>query len=170
MGMTMTQKILAAHAGLAEVKAGQLIEADLDLVLGNDITTPVAVNEMKKMDNQFSTSASWTVRVTPSNVPTKAPAEAPVCSACTCGYSICTFLIFTVARFVVPRESVPGVTAPIRAPALAFVRTTGWQISRFLTLISCVTVPNSPPVPSTAVIELAVVFPTCRPSIRYVFP
>ena len=40
MGMTMTQKILAAHAGLAEVKAGQLIEADLDLVLGNDITSP----------------------------------------------------------------------------------------------------------------------------------
>ena len=37
MGMTMTQKILAAHAGLSEVKAGQLIEADLDLVLGNDI-------------------------------------------------------------------------------------------------------------------------------------
>lgn len=35
MGMTMTQKILAAHAGLSEVKAGQLIEADLDLVLGN---------------------------------------------------------------------------------------------------------------------------------------
>ena len=118
----------------------------------------------------FSASASWTVRVTPSNVPTNAPAEAPVCSACTCGYSICTFLIFTVARFVVPRESVPGVTAPIKAPALAFVRTTGWQISRFLTLISCVTVPNSPPVPSTAVIELAAVFPTCRPSIRYVFP
>ena len=38
MGMTMTQKILAAHSGLNEVKAGQLIEADLDLVLGNDIT------------------------------------------------------------------------------------------------------------------------------------
>ena len=49
MGMTMTQKILAAHAGLAEVKAGQLIEAELDLVLGNDITSPVAINEMKKM-------------------------------------------------------------------------------------------------------------------------
>ena len=48
MGMTMTQKILAAHAGLSEVKAGQLIEADLDLVLGNDITSPVAINEMKK--------------------------------------------------------------------------------------------------------------------------
>lgn len=49
MGMTMTQKILAAHAGLNEVKAGQLIEADLDLVLGNDVTSPVAIGEMKKM-------------------------------------------------------------------------------------------------------------------------
>jgi len=48
MGMTMTQKILAAHAGLDSVKAGQLIMANLDLVLGNDITTPVAVNEMEK--------------------------------------------------------------------------------------------------------------------------
>ena len=48
MPMTMTQKILAAHAGLEEVKAGQLIQADLDIVLGNDITTPVAVNEFKK--------------------------------------------------------------------------------------------------------------------------
>ncbi len=48
MGMTMTQKILAAHAGLPEVKAGQLISARLDLVLGNDITTPVAVNEFRK--------------------------------------------------------------------------------------------------------------------------
>ena len=44
MGMTMTQKILAAHAGLESVKAGQLIEADLDMVLGNDITSPVAIN------------------------------------------------------------------------------------------------------------------------------
>lgn len=48
MGMTMTQKILAAHAGLESVEAGQLIEANLDLVLGNDITTPVAVHEMDK--------------------------------------------------------------------------------------------------------------------------
>ncbi|RHP35647.1 3-isopropylmalate dehydratase large subunit [Lachnotalea sp. AF33-28] len=53
MGMTMTQKILAAHAGLPEVKAGQLIEADLDLVLGNDITSPVAIREMEnKMTKQ----------------------------------------------------------------------------------------------------------------------
>lgn len=49
MGMTMTQKILAAHAGLDYVEAGQLIEAELDLVLGNDITSPVAIHEMDKM-------------------------------------------------------------------------------------------------------------------------
>ena len=49
MGMTMTQKILAAHAGLDHVETGQLIEAELDLVLGNDITSPVAIHEMDKM-------------------------------------------------------------------------------------------------------------------------
>ena len=49
MGMTMTQKILADHAGLSSVCAGQLIEADLDLVLGNDITSPVAIKEMERM-------------------------------------------------------------------------------------------------------------------------
>ena len=48
MGMTMTQKILAAHAGLEHLEAGQLIEAKLDLVLGNDITSPVAINEFEK--------------------------------------------------------------------------------------------------------------------------
>ena len=48
MGMTMTQKILAAHAGLPEVKAGQLIRAKLDMVLGNDITSPVAIREFDK--------------------------------------------------------------------------------------------------------------------------
>lgn len=48
MGMTMTQKILAAHAGLDSVVAGQLIEAKLDMVLGNDVTSPVAINEMGK--------------------------------------------------------------------------------------------------------------------------
>ncbi|MGN1161073.1 MAG: 3-isopropylmalate dehydratase large subunit [Candidatus Fimenecus sp.] len=47
MGMTMTQKILAAHAGLDSVSAGQLINVKLDLVMGNDVTSPVAINEMK---------------------------------------------------------------------------------------------------------------------------
>lgn len=49
MGMTMTQKILAAHAGLPSVEAGQLIEANLDLVLANDITGPVAIHEVEKL-------------------------------------------------------------------------------------------------------------------------
>lgn len=49
MGMTMTQKILSKHANLKEVKRGQLIEIDLDLVLGNDITSPVAINEFNKL-------------------------------------------------------------------------------------------------------------------------
>lgn len=49
MGMTMTQKILAYHAGLDTVKVGQLIMAKLDLVLGNDITTPVAIKEFEKL-------------------------------------------------------------------------------------------------------------------------
>ncbi|MCR5268303.1 MAG: 3-isopropylmalate dehydratase large subunit [Lachnospiraceae bacterium] len=50
--MTMTQKILADHAGLPYVEKGQLIEAELDLVLGNDITTPVAIAEMDKMQTK----------------------------------------------------------------------------------------------------------------------
>ena len=49
MGMTMTQKILAAGAGLESVEAGQLIKTKLNLVLGNDITTPVAINEFNKV-------------------------------------------------------------------------------------------------------------------------
>ena len=48
MGMTMTQKILAVHAGLESVRAGDLIEAKLDLVLGNDVTTPVAIDVFDK--------------------------------------------------------------------------------------------------------------------------
>ncbi len=51
-GMTMSQKILAFHAGLEKVEAGQLIEANLDLVLGNDITSPVAINELKKFTKE----------------------------------------------------------------------------------------------------------------------
>ncbi len=52
MGMTMTQKILAVHAGLNEVTAGQLIEAELDMVLGNDVTAPVAIKEMDKFNKK----------------------------------------------------------------------------------------------------------------------
>lgn len=49
MAMTMTQKILAEHAGLGQVQAGQLIQARLDMVLGNDVTTPVAIQEFEKI-------------------------------------------------------------------------------------------------------------------------
>lgn len=52
MGMTMTQKILAAHAGLESVEAGQLIEANLDFVLANDITGPVAIHEVEKLNKK----------------------------------------------------------------------------------------------------------------------
>ena len=65
MGMTMTQKILAAHAGLDSVSAGQLIEADLDLVLGNDITSPVAIHEIEKM--KVDGAVSYTHLTLPTN-------------------------------------------------------------------------------------------------------
>ena len=52
MGMTMTQKILAAHSGLESVCAGQLIEADLDMVLANDITGPVAIHEVERLNKK----------------------------------------------------------------------------------------------------------------------
>ena len=82
MGMTMTQKILAAHAGLSEVKAGQLIEADLDLVLGNDITTPVAINELQKMDNQTVFNNEKIALVMDHFIPNKDIKSAQNCKCC----------------------------------------------------------------------------------------
>ena len=82
MGMTMTQKILAAHAGLAEVKAGQLIEAELDLVLGNDITSPVAINEMKKMNRQTVFDKDKIALVMVHFIPNKDIKSAENCKCC----------------------------------------------------------------------------------------
>lgn len=82
MGMTMTQKILAAHAGLLEVRAGQLIEANLDLVLGNDITSPVAINEMKKMNNQTVFDKDKIVLVMDHFIPNKDIKSAENCKCC----------------------------------------------------------------------------------------
>lgn len=82
MGMTMTQKILAAHAGLSEVKAGQLIEADLDLVLGNDITSPVAINEMEKMKNQSVFNKDKIALVMDHFIPNKDIKSAENCKCC----------------------------------------------------------------------------------------
>ena len=82
MGMTMTQKILAKHAGLPEVHAGQLIQAKLDLVLGNDITTPVAINEFEAagFDSVFDTDK--VVMVMDHFVPNKDIKSATQCKQC----------------------------------------------------------------------------------------
>lgn len=82
MGMTMTQKILAAHAGLNEVVSGQLIEADLDLVLGNDITSPVAINEMSKMSNEGVFDKDKIALVMDHFIPNKDIKSAENCKCC----------------------------------------------------------------------------------------
>ena len=82
MGMTMTQKILASHAGLSDVKAGQLIEADLDLVLGNDITSPVAINEMKKFDTETVFDKDKIALVMDHFIPNKDIKSAENCKCC----------------------------------------------------------------------------------------
>ena len=56
MSMTMTQQILARHCGLESVKAGDLIEVSLDLILGNDLTTPVAIREFAKIEGESEKS------------------------------------------------------------------------------------------------------------------
>lgn len=82
MGMTMTQKILAAHAGFDKVEAGQLIEANLDMVLGNDITSPVAINEMKKMKNQTVFDKEKIALVMDHFIPNKDIKSAENCKCC----------------------------------------------------------------------------------------
>lgn len=82
MGMTMTQKILAAHAGLEKVVSGQLIEADLDLVLGNDITSPVAINEMSKMENDGVFDKEKIALVMDHFIPNKDIKSAENCKCC----------------------------------------------------------------------------------------
>lgn len=82
MGMTMTQKILAAHAGLDYVEAGQLIEANLDLVLGNDITSPVAIHEMEKLDKQTVFDKDKIALVMDHFIPNKDIKSAENCKCC----------------------------------------------------------------------------------------
>ena len=82
MGMTMTQKILAAHAGLDWVEAGQLIEASLDMVLGNDITSPVAINEMQKMKKQTVFDRDKIALVMDHFIPNKDIKSAENCKCC----------------------------------------------------------------------------------------
>lgn len=82
MGMTMTQKILAHHAGLPEVRAGQLIRAKLDLVLGNDITSPVAINEFEKAGFEQVFDKSRVVMVMDHFAPNKDIKAATQCRQC----------------------------------------------------------------------------------------
>lgn len=82
MGMTMTQKILAAHAGLDSVKAGQLIEAKLDIVMGNDITTAVALKEFKKTGAKKVFDKDKVVIVLDHFTPNKDIKAAEQCKAC----------------------------------------------------------------------------------------
>ena len=94
MGMTLTQKILANHAGLESVTAGQLISARLDIVLGNDITTPVAVNEFKKagFDKVFDKDRIAIVldHFVP-NKDIKAAEQSKTCREFACGHCVSHF-------------------------------------------------------------------------------
>ncbi|MCI8809930.1 MAG: 3-isopropylmalate dehydratase large subunit [Oscillibacter sp.] len=82
MGMTMTQKILAKHAGLESVRAGQLIQVKLDLVLGNDITTPVAINEFEAAGFNSVFDKSKIALVMDHFVPNKDIKAATQCKQC----------------------------------------------------------------------------------------
>ena len=82
MGMTMTQKILARSAGLDRVEAGQLVEGRLDLVLGNDITTPVAITEFQKAGLSTVFDRDRIAIVLDHSTPCKDIKSAQLCAAC----------------------------------------------------------------------------------------
>lgn len=82
MAMTMTQKILASHAGLQSVTAGQLIEANLDLTLANDITGPVAIREMEKAGFEHVFDKTKVTLVMDHFAPNKDIKSAEQCLAC----------------------------------------------------------------------------------------
>jgi 3-isopropylmalate dehydratase, large subunit len=108
MGMTMTQKILAAHAGVAEVKAGQLIEADLDLVLGNDITAPVAINEVSKFNKQTVFDNEKIALVMDHFAPNKDIKSAENCKCCrefACSHNITNY--FDVGKMGIEHALLP---------------------------------------------------------------
>ncbi len=82
MGMTMTQKILAAHAGLLSVSAGQLLLADVDCVLGNDITSPVAIRAFETLGHRELFDPDKVVMVMDHFVPNKDIKAAEQCRIC----------------------------------------------------------------------------------------
>ncbi len=115
MAMTMTQKILAAHAGLPEVKAGQLIRAGLDMVLGNDITSPVAINEFEKagFSSVFDrTKISLVMDHFAPNKDIKAAAQCQQCRAFARRFDIANY--FDVGQMGIEHALLPekGLVAP----------------------------------------------------------
>ncbi len=115
MGMTMTQKILARHAGMESVYAGQLIEADVDLTLANDITGPVAIREMEKAGFDRVFDNRKIALVMDHFVPNKDIKSAEQCLECrefAKKYSIVNF--FDVGAMGIEHALLPekGLTAP----------------------------------------------------------
>ena len=115
MGMTMTQKILARAAGLPQVEAGQLIEGRLDLVLGNDITTPVAITEFKKAGLSAVFDKDKIAIVLDHSTPCKDIKSAQLCAACrkfAGEHQIAHF--YDVGRMGIEHALLPeqGLTAP----------------------------------------------------------
>ena len=115
MGMTMTQKILARAAGLDRVEAGQLIEGKLDLVLGNDITTPVAITEFKKAGLSAVFDRDRIAIVLDHSTPCKDIKSAQLCAACrefAREHSVTHF--YDVGRMGIEHALLPeqGLTAP----------------------------------------------------------
>ena len=115
MGMTMTQKILARSAGLDRVEAGQLIEGRLDLVLGNDITTPVAITEFQKAGLSSVFDRDRIAIVLDHSTPCKDIKSAQLCAACrefAGAHSITHF--YDVGQMGIEHALLPekGLTAP----------------------------------------------------------
>nr|MDE7171769.1 3-isopropylmalate dehydratase large subunit [Oscillospiraceae bacterium] len=115
MGMTMTQKILARSAGLDRVEAGQLIEGRLDLVLGNDITTPVAITEFHKAGLSSVFDKDKIAIVLDHSTPCKDIKSAQLCAACrefAKAHSITHF--YDVGQMGIEHALLPekGLTAP----------------------------------------------------------
>ncbi len=115
MGMTMTQKILARSAGLDRVEPGQLIEGKLDLVLGNDITTPVAITEFEKAGLSSVFDRERIAIVLDHSTPCKDIKSAQLCAACrefAKKHTITHF--YDVGRMGIEHALLPeqGLTAP----------------------------------------------------------
>ncbi len=115
MAMTMTQKILAAHAGLDEVQAGQLILVSVDRVLGNDITSPVAIREFARIGKEAVFDREKVTMVMDHFAPNKDIKAAVQCKMCRdfCGEQEITHF-YDVGRMGIEHALLPekGLVVP----------------------------------------------------------